>query len=331
MAIMFLESTSTDPFYNLALEQYVFDTLPRTNEYFMLWQNDNAIIVGKHQNTIEEINAPYVREKGIRVARRLSGGGAVYHDLGNLNYTFIRDAGPEEQLDFAAFCIPVIHTLSILGVEAELSGRNDITIGGKKFSGNAQYLREKRVMHHGTLMFDSHLSVLTQALNVSADKIESKGIKSVRSRVTNIREHLERDITMEEFKTILRRHMTEENRMEPYILSEHDLAAVRKLRDERYATWEWNYGSSPAYSIRKERRVEGCGKLQIYLEVEKGRITGFATRGDYFGADDASDIERAVLGKDANEQALKDALSHLDVGHYYKNLTADQLIEIILQ
>jgi len=331
VGMFFLESTSTDPFYNLALEQYVFDRLPRSNEYFMLWQNDNSIIVGKHQNTIEEINVPYVQEKKIRTARRLSGGGAVYHDLGNLNYTFIVDAAADAQLDLAVFCIPVVQTLSHLGIHAQLSGRNDIIIDGRKFSGNAQYLRERRAMHHGTMMFDSDLSVLAEALHVSQDKIDSKGIKSVRSRVTNIREHLKQDMTMEEFKAVLKHYMVETKNMQHYILTEQDVAGIEKLRDERYATWQWNYGRSPQYSIRKERRVEGCGKLQLFMEVEEGLITSFATRGDYFGANDASDIEQALLGKQANAEELKAALSGMNIDYYYHNLTADELIEIILQ
>jgi len=330
MPMYYLESAVTDPFYNLALEEYVFEGLPRSGEYFMLWQNHNSIIVGKHQNTVEEINLPYVREKRIRVARRLSGGGAVYHDLGNLNYTFIRDAA-DTRLDLSAFCVPVIQALSCLGVEAVLSGRNDITIDAKKFSGNAQYLRANRVMHHGTLMFDSDLEVLSEALKVSPDKIESKGIRSVRSRVTNIREHLKRDMTMQEFKEVLKGYMMEENQMRFYTLTPEDQASIETIRRKRYATWEWNFGSSPPYSIRKERRVEGCGNIQIYMEVEHGVITAFATRGDYFGADDAGDVERALLGCRVSRPALSAALSGLDIGFYFKNLSVQELIEIILQ
>ena len=199
MKLSYLDLMTTDPSYNLAMEQYVFDCLPRDRMYFMLWQNDNAIIVGKYQNTISEINEEAVRERGIRVVRRLSGGGAVYHDMGNLNFTFITDAGGSGTLDMKLFCEPVVRTLAALGVRAEVNGRNDITIDGKKFSGNSQYLRQGRVMHHGTIMFDSDLSVVGEALRVDPTKIQTKGIRSVRSRVTNVAEHLPERVTLPEF------------------------------------------------------------------------------------------------------------------------------------
>ena len=196
MKLSYLDLMTTDPSYNLAMEQYVFDCLPRDRMYFMLWQNDNAIIVGKYQNTIAEINEEAVRERGIRVVRRLSGGGAVYHDMGNLNFTFITDVGESNALDLKLFCEPVVRTLATLGVKAEVNGRNDITIDGKKFSGNSQYLRQGRVMHHGTIMFDSDLSVVGEALRVDPTKIQTKGIRSVRSRVTNVAEHLPERFTL---------------------------------------------------------------------------------------------------------------------------------------
>ena len=176
MAMTFIEVKTTDPDFNLALEQYVFDQMPRNRGYFMLWQNDNAIIVGRHQNTLAEINEAFVREHGIRVVRRLSGGGAVYHDMGNLNFTYIVDASGGARLDLKLFCQPVADALGALGVQAEVNGRNDITIGGQKFSGNAQYVREGRVMHHGTILFDSDLSVVGQALKVDREKIAAKGV-----------------------------------------------------------------------------------------------------------------------------------------------------------
>ncbi|MDD4078630.1 MAG: lipoate--protein ligase [Eubacteriales bacterium] len=331
MSMVYLESPSTDPDFNLALEQYVFDKLPRSNEYFMLWQNDNAIIVGKHQNTLEEINQAYVREHRIRVVRRLSGGGAVYHDLGNINYTFIVDAKGSKSLDFAVFCRQVVKALATLGVRAEVSGRNDITIGGKKFSGNSQYIKKGRIMHHGTIMFDSDLAVVAAALKVGKDKIQSKGVKSVRARVTNVREHIKGDITLAQFWHVLRQFMVEEQNMSAYQLTGADLAQIEELRQSRYATWAWNYGVSPKYSIRKERRVEGCGIIKIGMEVEKGVITAFSTHGDYFGSGDSADVANLLVGEKAEEQALLKALAALPIDYYYNNLTSEELVDIILK
>ena len=226
MKLSYLDLMTTDPSYNLAMEQYVFDCLPRDRMYFMLWQNDNAIIVGKYQNTISEINEEAVRERGIRVVRRLSGGGAVYHDMGNLNFTFITDAGGSSTLDMKLFCEPVVRTLAALGVRAEVNGRNDITIDGKKFSGNSQYLRQGRVMHHGTIMFDSDLSVVGEALRVDPTKIQTKGIRSVRSRVTNVAEHLPERVTLPEFRRILLENILRENPGEEYPLTPDDLAVL---------------------------------------------------------------------------------------------------------
>jgi len=331
MATIFLESKETDPAYNLALEQYVFDFLPRDQEYFMLWQNDNAIIVGKHQNTAEEINAKYVEENGIRVVRRLSGGGAVYHDMGNINFTFIVDAKNIESLNLHSFCEPVVKALAKIGVTAEVTGRNDITIDGQKFSGNAQYIKQKRIMHHGTIMFDSNLPVVAAALNVSKDKIESKGVKSVRSRVTNVKPHVKGEVTLQEFWEILRRYMVEDQDMQSYHLTEEDERAVQKLREERYATWDWNFGYSPDFSIQKERRIEGVGKIQVFMEVEKGYIKAYATYGDYFGTGEASELAEILMDCALEKTALEEALKDVDISYYYNNLTKEDFIDILLQ
>ncbi|MGI6177810.1 MAG: lipoate--protein ligase [Eubacterium sp.] len=329
--MIYLESMSTEPYYNLATEQFVFDELPASDEYFMLWQNDNSIIVGKYQNTIEEINAPYVEEHGIRVARRLSGGGAVYHDLGNLNYTLICDAGSDVSINMARFCVPVVKALASIGVKAEISGRNDMTIDGLKFSGNSQYVKRGRVMHHGTLMFDSDLEVVSNALHVSQDKILSKGVRSVRSRVTNIREHLPHDMDLSEFKDALVRSMSSENGLTRREFTESDRAAIQKLRDEKYSTWEWNYGSSPAYNVRKERRIDGCGIVQISMDVKKGVISGASISGDFFGSGEISDVEQRLKGCRVERSALEKELDGLDTDYYLKNLTRNQLIDVILQ
>ncbi len=325
----YIESPSTDPYFNLALEQHLFDTVGQAESLFMLWRNDNTIVVGRHQNTAEEINADFVREQGVRVVRRLSGGGAVYHDLGNLNFTFITDGGGGKGLDLHLFCRPVAHALGELGVMAEISGRNDITIDGKKFSGNAQYKKNGRVMHHGTIMFDSDLEILSQALRVSGDKIVSKGVKSVRARVTNVKPYLTGDVTLEDFKRVLVRSILGENPLR-YELTGDDLAAVHALRESRYAAWAWNYGQSPGYGICKERRVEGVGKLSLCLQVEEGRLTGLEAYGDFFGDGAEGALTAALAGCPLEEGAILAALAGLDLQQYFHNLTAEELCRIML-
>jgi lipoate-protein ligase A len=337
----YLRSANTDPYFNLALEQYVFDNLAPREDFFMLWQNDNAIIIGKHQNTAEEINADFVRDRRITVARRLSGGGAVYHDLGNLNFTFIlnsSDDGPATgNPNLKGPMGPVAEALRGMGVAVEISGRNDMTIEGKKFSGNAQYVKAGRVMHHGTLLFDSDLDVVTQALNVSREKIESKGVKSVRSRVTNIKPYLKTPVTLGEFWAALESRIAARFGTTPYTLTAEDLAAVRKLRDEVYAAPEWNYGyvrDAPPGSrrVKKARRVEGCGSIQALLDLgEDNVILGAEFYGDYFGALDSRELAQKLTGSTLSKDSLAKALSGVDAGRYFSGLDTDTLADILVR
>jgi lipoate-protein ligase A len=329
----YLETGSTDPAYNLAFEQYAFDSLSREHSYFMLWQNANSVIVGKHQNTAAEVNAAYVTEHNVSVVRRLSGGGAVYHDMGNLNFTFIVDGGAKSNpaFDFASFCRPVAAALAELGVAAEISGRNDMTIDGKKFSGNAQYHKQGRTMHHGTLLFDSDLSVVAKVLEPPKDKIESKGIASVRSRVTNIRPYLREDMPIQRFWAALRGCFARETGMEPYSLGERELAAIRGLQEETYSRWAWNYGASPDYRVQKARRVEGCGRIELAIDVEKsGTIRDIAFHGDYFGSRDASELAGALRGKQLEGDALRGALAGMAIGDFFHNLSMEELVSILI-
>jgi len=240
--LRYLESTSTDPAFNLALEQYAFDTLSHDDGFFMLWRNRDCVVVGLNQNTENEINREYLDANGIMVIRRLSGGGAVFHDLGNLNFTFITRTA-DNATGFEVSMRPVADALTGLGLAVELIGRNDMTLGGMKISGSAQYLRDGKLMHHGTLLFDTDLEKMNEALNVSGEKLASKGIKSVRARVTNIREHLREDMTMDDFITSMRNSIAA--KMQVYTLNEHDLHAVVAIKRARYDTGEWNYGKSP--------------------------------------------------------------------------------------
>ena len=331
MKLSYLDLTTTDPSYNLAMEQYVFDCLPRDRMYFMLWQNDNAIIVGKYQNTLSEINLEAVERRGIRVVRRLSGGGAVYHDMGNLNFTFITDAASGTALDMKLFCQPVVRTLAALGVHAEVNGRNDITIDGKKFSGNSQYLRQGRVMHHGTIMFNSDLSVVSEALQVDPTKFQTKGVRSVRSRVTNVADHLDRPVSLPEFRRILLENILRENPGQPYPLTPKDLAAVEKLREGRYAAWDWNYGQSPACTVLRRRRVEGCGLVEAYISVDSGLISAIAFRGDFFSAVEPEELAPRFVGRTPDQAGFAAALEGVDVSRYFAGLQNDQLIEILCQ
>ena len=328
MKLRFLDLTTTDPAFNLAAEEYVFEKLPRDAMYVMLWQNDNAIIVGKHQNTLAQINEAFVREKGIKVVRRLSGGGAVYHDMGNLNYTIIADG--DGDLDFGRFCRIVLDALARVGVRGELNGRNDMTIDGKKFSGNAQYAKQGRVMHHGTILFDSDSSVLAGALQVDEAKIKAKGVKSVRSRVTNVRPHLPKDMPLKQFKKVLLGSILTQFPGEEYIFTAGDIAEIEKL-SLRYRDWEWNYGKSPACDLVRKQRVEGCGTVEAYRALDQGRIQQLQFRGDFFSAREPEGLAQRLVGLPLERQALAAVLLAEDVGSFFMGLDAAGLLDILCE
>ena len=326
--MIYLESPSTDPYFNLAMEEYIFSSMDQSKQYFMLWQNDNTIVVGKYQNTAEEINQQFVEEHGIKVARRLSGGGAVYHDRGNLNFTFIVDQRDLSDFNFEVFVVPVIKALQRSGVHAEFNGRNDLTINGKKFSGNSQYTKHGRILHHGCIMLDSNLTNVSDALKVKDAKFESKSVKSVRSRVTTINAAAPEPITMKQFKDILKDAIAEETALEPLMLSEVQLAEVRELRNRKYATWEWNYGRSPAYEMRREKKFS-YGLVCVYLSTEHSRIKGLRFYGDFFGNEDLSSLEESLIGVRLGDE-LKQRLLQINLESYINGITADDLYMLIM-
>lgn len=323
----YIESCWTDPYYNLALEEYVFEKLDRSSDWLILWQNFNTIVIGKYQNTVEEINADYVREHGISVARRLSGGGAVYHDKGNLNYTIIVDKDENFDFNFRYFVQPLTQTLKQFGIEAEFSGRNDVMIDGKKFSGNSQYIKHNRIMHHGCIMLDSNLSSVADALKVKEIKTESKSTKSVRSRVTTINANAETPIPMETFKEALKKQIAAGNPVQEYSLTETDIAEIKKLRDEKYATWEWNYGFSPEYSVRKEAKFES-GIVTVHMNVEKGRIREVRLFGDFFGNGEISELENELKGLPLDDK-MGDNLKDVHAEKYINGITTHELIRLL--
>lgn len=323
----FIESPWTDPYYNLALEEYVFEKLDRSEDWLILWQNYNTIVIGKYQNTIEEINADYVKTHGISVARRLSGGGAVYHDKGNLNYTIIVEKNDDFDFNFQYFVLPVTNALKLFGLDAAFSGRNDVTIDGKKFSGNSQYVKQNRIMHHGCIMLDSNLAHVAEALRVKPVKLESKSTKSVRSRVTTINANLAEPIPMEVFKTAIKMQVAAGNEMKAYGLTERDIAEIQKLRDTKYATWEWNYGFSPEYTIRKEEKFDG-GIVTAHMNVEKGRIKEIKLFGDFFGNGDIAELEETLQGLPLDEH-LEDNLQKIHIDEYMKGIRVEELAALL--
>lgn len=327
----YIVNKSHNPFYNIALEAYAFRELRDEDELFILWINEPTIVIGKHQNTIEEINKAYTDEHGIHVVRRLSGGGAVYHDLNNLNYTIISNKTQEGAFDFKTFSQPVIETLADLGVTATFTGRNDLEIDGKKFCGNAQAYYKGRMMHHGCLLFDVDMTVLGNALQVSKDKIESKGVKSVRARVTNILDELPEKMTVEAFSEQLLNKIKEQYPdMTEYVLSEADLENIQNLADNQFATWDWTYGKSPDYTIKRSVRYP-AGKLTSYVKVEKSVITGLKIYGDFFGIKDVSDIEEELIGLRYEYQDILDKLQTIETTQYFTNITPQEIAKAVVE
>lgn len=326
----YIVNNSNDPAYNIALESYAFRELVGEDELFLLWINEPAIIIGKHQNAIAEINKEYTDSHGIHVVRRLSGGGAVYHDLNNLNYTIISNKADEGAFDFKTFSKPVIDTLATLGVKADFTGRNDLEIDGKKICGNAQAYYKGRMMHHGCLLFDVDMSVLVDALKVSKDKIESKGVKSVRARVTNINNELPQKMTVLEFKDAILNQMKKEYPdMEEYVLSEDELKHIQDIRDSQFGTWDWTYGETPDYTIERNVRYP-AGKITSFAKVEKSVIESIKIYGDFFGIGDVSDIETLLVGTRYEYKDVLAKLQTVDINHYFSRITAEEVAKAIV-
>lgn len=325
----YIHNELTDPHYNLALEEYVLKYLDPEESFILLWQNEPSIIIGRNQNTVEQINSDYIKEEGIHVVRRMSGGGAVYHDLGNLNFTYIVK-NDEKGINFRRFTEPVIRALKRLGVPAEFNSRNDIAIEGQKFSGNAQYFYKDRILHHGTILFSVDLSQVQNVLKVKENKFASKGIKSVRSRVTNISPYLNQNCSVEEFKQLLLTYLFEEagEPLQEYPLTEQDLSGIQKLMEERYNKWEWNYGSSPNFAVKKAERF-ACGEIEIGLRVEKGCITQCKIYGDFFGSIDVQDLEGNLVGLRYDEEEVRNLLQSVPLEQYFGQVTIEEVMSLM--
>ncbi|PIO82283.1 lipoate--protein ligase [Loigolactobacillus backii] len=324
---------------NLATEQYLMNQKNFTEPLVLFYSEGPSIIVGRNQNTLAEINQKYVAEQKVVVTRRLSGGGAVYHDLGNLCFSFVVDAADEKFGDFKTFTQPIVTALQKMGAQGiEISGRNDILVAGKKFSGSAMYTKNGKIFSHGTLMLNVDLDVVTHALNVPADKIASKGIKSIRSRVTNLRPYLApefQDLTTEEFRDKLLLQLFAAPNLaaikeKEYQITAADQKQINQIYTSTYNNWNWIYGKSPDFTLQKRQHFS-MGTIDARLLIQQGRINEVTFYGDFFGSEDVKAVATVLNGVIYDRQHISQALAKLDLANYFKGIKPAAIIDLLAQ
>lgn len=299
-----IHKRSTDPFFNIAAEEFVVKNID--DEVFMLWENTDCLVVGKHQNTIAEINFPFVNTHHIPVLRRISGGGTVFQGSGNMNYSFVTHVRESEnKVDFEKATAPLVHFLKTLGVEAKLSGKSSLTIGNKKISGNAAHLHRGTILHHGTLLFDANLDLVNESIHVVHGKYSSKAIASNRAEITNVRPFLRNDMDLTTFVNRFEAFVKQEMGIvdeRTFTSDEHD--RIAQLVNEKYQLWEWNYGYSPDYSYFTELKLlSEVIPLQIF--ITKGRIVKIESTDQSHLIEE---LKRHLLGLRVEKNHLESAL-----------------------
>ncbi|MCG2728819.1 MAG: lipoate--protein ligase [Acetobacterium sp.] len=325
--MIYVENNSTDPFYNFALEYYLITEkqLPE-DQVFIFWRTEPTLMIGKYQNTIEEINERVAKENGINVVRRITGGGTIYTDMGGWQFSFITK-GVGEAIDFNKYIGPVIEGLKKLDVPAEFNSRNDLIIHGKKFSGNAQCMLNGYTLHHGSLLFNTDFEQMVKCLTVDDYKIISKGIKSVKERVTNISDHLNRPVNTDTFRKLMVDSIMQGSDKE-YKLTPADQVRINAIAKEKFESWEWNYGTSPKFNITRTGRFDG-GKMEFKLDVNKGKITDCHIYGDFFGTMDVSVLSDALIDTNYEKESIIKAIEQCDIKHGFYNINMDELADII--
>ena len=322
---------------NLATEEYLMNSGVMTPPFMLFYIEKPCIIVGRNQNTVEEINEDYCKQHGITITRRLSGGGAMYQDLGNLCFSFIVPADRQRFGDFKTLVQPIVDALHEMGATgAEVTGRNDIVIDGKKFSGNAMYTRNGKTFCHGTLMFDVDTDAVAGALKVPKDKIESKGIKSVRSRVTNLKPYLKPEFQTldtagfrdELIKRIYHVDDLSQAQVNEYQLTAKDQQAIHQIETERYREWDWVFGQSPAFTVKKRKHFD-AGTIDARFEVQDGKIQMAKIYGDFFGVEDVHQLEKALIGKPYDVDSITKVLQSFDLNKFFNGIPANDVIELI--
>ncbi len=309
----------TDPYFNIASEEYLLKNF--SEDIFLLYTNSPSIIVGKHQNTMAEINHEFVSKKEIPVVRRLSGGGTVYHDFGNINYTFITNGSEGNLVDFKKHTQPIVDVLKSLGVDARIGGKNDIRVGDKKISGNAEHIFKNRVLHHGTLLFNANLDELNESIKVKLDAYTDKAVKSIRSHVANITEYLDKEISIEQFKAMLILHIrTLFQNAIGYQFTPDDIDSINELVSTKFSTWEWNYGYSPSYKLSNQICIDDI-VLNIAVNVEKGIITNLSIKRDNQFQEDYKPIEEILIGCSHDAHEISKRLKEIDISQYIPKLS----------
>ena len=323
----YLRNLSTDVYFNMAFDEYALEQLPLDEPLFFLWQNRPAVIIGLNQNAYAEVDIDYLGQHGIALARRITGGGAVYHDLGNLNYTIVGRSSDIER-DYPEYTRHMLHALQALGVPAELSGRNDILVGGHKVSGYAKRVYKDRLMVHGTLMYDVDLEKLTRVLTPPTEKLLAKGITSVKSRVANLKEHLPDIAGVGALSQALEHHLSRQYKDQEYLLTEEQLAEIRAIAASKFATNDWIYGRAPGSTITHARRLP-CWKVEVHLDIRKGHIQECRIGGDFIGNSPITAIEEMLRGCLYEREALQQRLQGFDIQRHLDNTTEGTFIDLL--
>lgn len=325
-------NNSKDPYFNLAAEEYLITNVDITDEILLLWQNNNTIVVGRNQNTIEEINNEFVRTKKVNVVRRLSGGGAVYQDLGNLNFTFIFDKNKDTARNYALFTKPIVNVLQNLGLNAHFSGKNDILVDDKKISGNAQYVYKNRILHHGTILFNVDMEILPKALKPDLDKLKSKGIKSVQARVTNILPLLNPPITIEQFKNLIIDQLKSTKDTKIMEFSSEMIIEIEKLATAKYRTWDWVYGNSPAFALKRKTLFPNKGTIHVWMNVKTGIIENIKIYGDFLGSAGTTSLEENLTSQKYNLETITNIIKNTNIDEIFgANFLDQEIISSIIK
>lgn len=325
--MIYLESHSVDANFNFALEKYAMYELSIAKEFFIFWRTAPTLMIGKFQNPFQEINMDFAKENNINIVRRITGGGTIYTDMNGWQFSFIVKDPSSNEIDFRKYTKPIIVALDNIGVKAYLSGRNDLLIDGKKFSGNAQFHDKKVSLHHGSILFDTNLETLVRALNVDDEKIISKGIKSVKERVTNVADYLPKKITSKEFRDIMLQSLLKD--MDTYRLTDKDIDRINEIKKDQFDTWEWNMGKTPKFNRTKEKRFAG-GKLCVGSYIERGVIKDIQFYGDFFAKRNIEDLSNALCGCKYEIDDIKVKLEEIDAGDYFHEITTEEILELII-